>query len=335
VSALRSTARRTTVLAVGSVITGLAATACAPVHPGAAAVVGNQRITVSQVQALAGRSLADPSFAASQAGSDRATVERNALSQLIDDQLLDDAARSSGVSVSQGDVSALRAQAVQQAGGLESLNAEAAHGGVATADLDTYFYYHQLVPKLRPKATVYQVDAAHILVKDKATADKILAEVKADPSQFASIAKNQSIDTGSAAKGGELGKQLAGGFVAPFAKAVDTEAVGTYFEVQTQFGYHVVHLESRTAVTLQNLYDAYTTASQNGDQAGAQQAQQAYEEAFTWYLQGVADQAGGVSVNPRYGAWDATSLQVVASDGALVSSAPAAASPNSVLQPSG
>jgi foldase protein PrsA len=51
------------------------------------------------------------------------------------------------------------------------------------------------------------VHAAHIQfdIKDQATAQKVLDQLKADPSKFAALAKQYSKDAGSASKGGDLG----------------------------------------------------------------------------------------------------------------------------------
>ncbi len=91
-----------------------------------------------------------------------------------------------------------------------------------------------------------QYQAAHILVKTEDEAKTIIAELDKG-GDFAAIAKEKSLDTGSATKGGELGffdpKQM----VKPFGDAVVAMKVGTYTEkpVQSQFGWHVIKLEAK------------------------------------------------------------------------------------------
>jgi parvulin-like peptidyl-prolyl isomerase len=294
---------------------GLALSACGAAHPGAAATVGDDRITVAELQALTNRTLADPTFAAS-SGSDTAAVQRQELTNLISHHLLDIAARDKGVTVTEGEVGNTISTVLKQEGSQDALDKDAAAHGIAPDDIHDYFYYATLQSKLAPKIETPVVHVAHILVKDEETADKILDEVKSDPSSFADIAKSQSIDTASAANGGDLGTAPSAQFVTTFADAVDAAKVGSYFVVQTQFGWHVVHLISRTTETL----DQINTANQ---QNGNQQAQQIQAAVFARYLDSVAKKAGGITVNPRYGTWDSDQGGVVATGGKLSSPAPA------------
>ena len=86
--------------------------------------------------------------------------------------------------------------------------------------------------------------ASHILLPTKEEAEKVLAEVKKNPAQFAEIAKKRSQDTGSAPNGGDLGMNPRGGLA---SKALDDavfalapNAVSDV--VQTEFGFHIVKL---------------------------------------------------------------------------------------------
>lgn len=86
--------------------------------------------------------------------------------------------------------------------------------------------------------------ARHILVEKKEAADAIIKELQAG-GNFAKIAKAQSKDPGSAAKGGDLGWFSAQTMVKPFADALAKLEKGktTTEPVQTQYGYHVIQLE--------------------------------------------------------------------------------------------
>ncbi len=90
-----------------------------------------------------------------------------------------------------------------------------------------------------------QYQASHILVKTEAEAKAIIAQLDKG-GDFAAIAKEKSLDSGSAAKGGELGFFDPEQMVKPFGDAVKAMKVGTYTEkpVQSQFGWHVIKLEA-------------------------------------------------------------------------------------------
>lgn len=85
--------------------------------------------------------------------------------------------------------------------------------------------------------------ASHILVKTKEAADKLLAEVKKSPGSFAQLAQKNSQDTGSAAKGGDLGWFSKGMMVKPFEDTVFGMKEGQVAgPVQSEFGFHVIKL---------------------------------------------------------------------------------------------
>ena len=91
-----------------------------------------------------------------------------------------------------------------------------------------------------------KVDAE--IAAKKAKADKVLAEVKKDPSQFAKIAKENSDDTTTAVKGGELGFFSAQEMVPEFSKAAFSMKPNTVSGLaKTNFGYHIIMVTDRMA----------------------------------------------------------------------------------------
>jgi peptidyl-prolyl cis-trans isomerase C len=92
--------------------------------------------------------------------------------------------------------------------------------------------------------------ARHILVEKKEQADEILKQLQAG-GNFEKIAKAQSKDPGSAAKGGDLGWFSAQTMVKPFADALKTLEKGkmTTAPVQTEYGWHIIALDDVRAPT--------------------------------------------------------------------------------------
>ncbi len=85
--------------------------------------------------------------------------------------------------------------------------------------------------------------ASHILVKTREEADKIAAQARQAPQRFAELAKKFSIDTDSAAQGGDLGMNPQGSFAAkPLDEAIFRMKPGETDVVQSEFGFHVVRL---------------------------------------------------------------------------------------------
>ncbi len=91
----------------------------------------------------------------------------------------------------------------------------------------------------------------HILVETQEQANKILADLKKG-AKFEDIAKKQSKDTGSGAKGGDLDWANPSNFVPEFSEAMTKLKKGetTTVPVKTQFGYHIIRVEDIRAAQL-------------------------------------------------------------------------------------
>ncbi|KNE80022.1 MULTISPECIES: SurA N-terminal domain-containing protein [Streptomyces] len=92
-------------------------------HPGAAAVVDGDKITVSQVQAQARdvRAAQSESKDADQLIKGTGRLSRSTLNSMIFDKVLARAAKDAGVSASRSDVQRIREQAEKAAGGADRL----------------------------------------------------------------------------------------------------------------------------------------------------------------------------------------------------------------------
>lgn len=161
---------------------------------------------------------------------------------------------------------------------------------VSDADIDKYLADH---PDL---ASNKQVDVSHILfnvpanatpeqkAEIKAKAEKILAEVRANPNKFADLAKEYSQDTGSAANGGDLGYFGKGVMVKPFEQTAFSMKEGQISDlVETQFGFHILKLNAIKGDDKNSIREAAMQQIQK------QQAQQK--------VQGVVDQLNDITYN--------------------------------------
>jgi parvulin-like peptidyl-prolyl isomerase len=118
------------------------------------------------------------------------------------------------------------------------------------------------------KSDYMQVKARHILIRAKGsprpgkkdakelTDEEALAKAKeirqklVDGGDFDALAKAESDDTVSAAKGGDLGLFGHGAMAPAFEQATFTLPVGQLSEpVKTQFGYHIIKVETRQEKT--------------------------------------------------------------------------------------
>ncbi len=102
--------------------------------------------------------------------------------------------------------------------------------------------------EVKKGATRTEYKARHILVKDEATAKKLIKQLDKG-ADFAELAKKSS-EGPTGKNGGELDWFDGSQMVKPFADAVAAMKPGTWSKtpVQTQFGWHIINLqETRTA----------------------------------------------------------------------------------------
>lgn len=100
-----------------------------------------------------------------------------------------------------------------------------------------------------------EVCAAHILVATAEEAADVEARLVAGE-DFAVIATEVSTDPGSGANGGDLGCSSPSGFVTEFGEATMTAEIGVPTEpVETQFGFHIIRVDSRTTAEEDVVFD--------------------------------------------------------------------------------
>lgn len=215
------------------------------------------------------------------------------------------------------------------------LDLDAIKAGITLNEDDLRTYYKENAQRL---AGQEERRASHILItvdKDappaereaaKAKAEKLLEQVRKDPSSFARVAREESQDPGSAVNGGDLGFFGRGAMVKPFEDAVYALKKGEISDlVETDFGYHIIELTDVKAPAVPSFETMRPGLEAELKQQQAQRkfAEMAESFANTVYeqpdnLQAVADkfnlkihtatgvtrqpqlQAQGVLANPRF-----------------------------------
>jgi parvulin-like peptidyl-prolyl isomerase len=105
---------------------------------------------------------------------------------------------------------------------------------------------HILIPfkgAIRANSSITQTE-----VEAKKTADSILTLLRRDRSKFSDLAKKLSADTGSGAKGGELGWFPYDRMVPEFRDFTFENKVGTMKVVKSAFGFHIIEIEGQKNV---------------------------------------------------------------------------------------
>jgi peptidyl-prolyl cis-trans isomerase D len=132
------------------------------------------------------------------------------------------------------------------------LDLAAVQKGIVVPEAELKAYYEQNAARL---AGLEERRASHILInadkaapaaereKAKAKAQALLAEVQKSPNQFAELARKNSQDSGSAAKGGDLDFFARGAMVKPFEDAAFALKKGEISDVvESDFGFHIIRL---------------------------------------------------------------------------------------------
>ena len=294
--------------------------------PNVAATVNDSEIPVSEVEERFEQAKSQPQVAqqleSDTEGTYESEIQAQILTQLVVAQLLDEWADDLGVTASDEEVEEERTALIEQLGGQEAFDQAVEQSGLSEADVTEQirqrvlqnkiteevsgegevtdaeieeFYTQNQETRFGEKAT-----ARHILVKDKAKADSIVADLKKG-ADFAKIAKAESTDPGSAEQGGELPEFGPGQMVPEFDKAVFSSDVGELVgPVKTDFGYHIIEvLDKKPGQELADVEDEIRSElaqSQSGEVIQEELAKRTKEAV--------------VEVNPRFGTWNAESGQV-------------------------
>jgi parvulin-like peptidyl-prolyl isomerase len=132
------------------------------------------------------------------------------------------------------------------------------------------------------------VCASHILVDTQDEATSVLSRLD-EGEDFAELAVELSLDTGSGTNGGDLGCTVPTEYVAEFADASMNAEIGVVTDpVETEFGFHLIRVDSRTEATTEELSNVIVDDEVSNLMS-------------SWYLAAVTD--AEITVNSDYGTW--------------------------------
>jgi len=259
-------------LAAALVLGAIGATGCKPVDKNVVATVNGSPIKIQQIdtQITQMKKMSPQAFEGTQGVTVEAEYRAKILDSLIQLELVTQAAKTLGVSVTDKQVDDYVKQLETQYGGTTGLQDAMKEAGVTLDQVKESARSRLLVEGVTKKApgevpkftdaqikayydankatfsVPIEVDAQHILLKtaDKKIAETVYAQAKKG-ADFAALAKKYSTDPGSKDKGGNLGWAPSSQYVPEFAAAVDSMKKGGYTLVQSQFGWHVIKLLDR------------------------------------------------------------------------------------------
>lgn len=190
-------------------------------------------------------------------------MRQNTLDNLVRFEIYKQDAEEKGIKITDKDVDAEYKKMVDMYGGEEKLQDALKENNLTADQMREYMktnllmqqYQEKMLKELEPteeelkkyyeghKDEFKTAEASHILVKTKEEAEAIKKELDGG-ADFAKLAKEKSLDTGSAQNGGSLGQFSPGQMVKEFDEKVFSMKPGEISDpVKTQFGFHIIKLE--------------------------------------------------------------------------------------------
>ena len=314
---------------------------CAPggLRPDQAAVVNGTPVTVDELtgRVAATRAVLQRNPQPTSAPPDGATLTRQTLADMIRTRLVLAGAGADGITVSDAQLEqrlgqvrtqvegrgrkleeAMAAEGLTDAALRDQLRFDLAATGIATrlvpSPTDAQVRAELTSRRSAPKS----VEARHILVADEATAARIRSEL-ASGGDWKALASRFSTDPGSKGAGGELGQLSKGQTVPEFDEALfELAGQGSCKgakgpcaspisqPVRTSFGWHVLQVMGVTPLTAAESRALTPAAVRAELEQGLQERRQ---QAFSDWLRELALESE-VKVNPRFGSWQAASLEI-------------------------
>ena len=311
--------RRPAALVLGLVAVAVPVAGCRT-SPSVAAYVGDEQVTVSELQSAVDDRLADPAVAEA-AGGGGSDYTRQVLTLLVREQVYAAAARQYDVEVTDTDVSAFIEEALQGQDE-EALYAQAAGQGYSREDVRESARQQLLrrelggatggddalaEPALRARyeelrASLERAEVGYFVVPDQATADAAVAELTAAPASYPAVAARFPGQNSLPQVESTPVSEVSG----PLAQGITAAAPGTGFTttVPGVDGVVVVFVATRTTPSFEEARAQIESEAASG-----------VEEAGAAVVGEVQDELP-VTVNPRYGALEDDVVQEA--DGGVV-----------------
>ncbi len=180
-------------------------------------------------------------------------LRQQVLDQLIEQVLIEQSAIEMGLKLSEAQLDSEVQKAISDAGGQAQFERWLVQNQLTRDEFRRSLRSNLLGAQLRDKVVATtperaeQIHARHILVDSKPKADQLLARLRAGV-DFATLARQNSLDVSTRDNGGDLGWFPRGLMLPEFEKVAFGLSKGQVSGVvQTAFGYHIIQLLDRDA----------------------------------------------------------------------------------------
>ena len=199
----------------------------------------------------------------------------DAVDSLINDKIIEKEADKENIKVTDKEVQTEIDKLASQYGGEESLEQQLEAGGSSIDALKKdIVQYVETKKLLEPSIEITddemqdyfnenkdsfaqeeQVEASHILVEDKKTAEKVAKQLE-EGKDFADLAKEYSTDSSTQGNGGSLGYFGKGDMVEEFEKAAFSMDIDEISDpVKSEYGYHIIKVTGKKEAKKASLED--------------------------------------------------------------------------------
>ncbi len=195
----------------------------------------------------------------------RDSIKNTTVENLILQRVIEQEATKMGIEITEEELDSSFAEFIESEGGEENYNNYIEENGISDEymrsmmaqqlmliEYQTAFIEETEISDERAqeffeenKESLVAINASHILLSEEEEAKEVLARIE-NGEDFAEIAKEESLDSGSAVNGGNLGYFSKGKMIPEFDEAAFALEEGEISDlVKTDIGYHIIKLEDK------------------------------------------------------------------------------------------